>query len=235
VIKLVTFLKRRDGLTRPAFEARWRDVHAPLAAIFPGLRGYMLSFPILPDPEEPSADGVAQLWFDSAEACQASYASEIGRSGSKDAAANLRRRQHLFASEDWIRPPRSLAPYPCKLLIAAKRRPDLDRAAFVAAWDAASRRVAARITPDLPSRVCSDRCGKILNSAPDGALGLIDAEPVHDGLFEIWTADAAALSQVMARLSPRPDEFAGLVQEVEILALREHVIVLPQAPAYGVA
>lgn len=235
MIKLVTFLKRRDGLTRPEFEARWRDIHAPMAAIFPGLRGYMLSFPVLPETQEPSADGVAQLWFDSAEACQASYASDIGRSGSKDAAANLRRRQHLFASEDWIRSPKSLAGFPWKLLVAAKRRTALGRADFVAAWDEAARRVAARMAPDAPSRVCSDRRGKILNSSPDGALGLIDAEPVHDGLFEVWVADPRALAELAGRMAEPPDELAALGRDFEILPLREHVIVMPQATAYGVA
>ncbi len=233
VIKLVTFLKRREGLTRPQFEERWLTIHAPMAAVFPGLRGYMLSFPVWPPHEEPSADGVAQLWFDSEEATQESYATDIGRQGSKDAASNLSRRQHLFASEEWIEPTASLADHPWKLLVACKRLPPLDRAAFVEAWRDATRQVARDLFPGLPSRTCVDRRGKILNSSPDGSLGLIDAEPVHDGMFEVWAQSEASVIELASRIAALPASLLAIGAGFEVLPMKENVIVKPPAPAYG--
>ena len=58
MIKLVTFQKRANSLTRSEFEHRWQTIHGPMAAQFPGLRGYMLGFSI--EPDEPQADGIAQ-------------------------------------------------------------------------------------------------------------------------------------------------------------------------------
>ncbi len=234
MIKLVTFLKRREGLTRPEFETRWLTVHAPMAAVFPGLRGYMLSFPVAPLHEEPSADGVAQLWFDSEEATQESYSTDIGRSGSKDAASNLSRRQHLFASEEWIVPPRSLSAYPFKLLVACKRMPALDRASFVEAWGRAARQAAADLFPGLPSRVCFDRRGKILNSSPDGQLGLIDAEAVHDGMLEVWADSETAVTALASRIATPPAALLAIGNAFEILPMKENVIVKPTSPAYGI-
>ena len=115
MIKLLTFLKRREPMTPAELKTRWLTIHAPIALEFPGLRGYMLSFPVVTEPE-PAADAVAQLWFDSREACQESYATDIGRNGSADANAYLSRRQHMLASEDWLACERSLEPTELELL-----------------------------------------------------------------------------------------------------------------------
>ncbi len=235
VIKLVTFLKRREGLTRPEFEQRWLTVHAPMAAVFQGLRGYMLSFPVQPADEEPSADGVAQLWFDSEEATQESYSTDVGRSGSRDAASNLSRRQHLFASEQWIVAPPSLAGFPFKLLVACRRLPPLDRPAFLDAWDAAARQVARDVFPGLPSRVCFDRRGKVLNSSPGGQLALIDADAVHDGMLEVWTDSETSVIELATRLEALPASLLAIGAGFEILPMKENVIVMPPSPAYGIA
>ncbi len=235
MIKLVTFLKRRDGLSRPEFEQRWLTVHAPMAAVFQGLRGYMLSFPVWPAHEEPSADGVAQLWFDSEEATQESYSTDVGRSGSRDAASNLSRRQHLFAFEQWIVAPPSLAGFPFKLLVACKRLPLLDRSAFLGAWDEVARQVARDLFPGLPSRVCFDRRGKVLNSSPGGQLALIDADAVHDGMLEVWTDSEASVIELASRVAAPPASLLAIGTGFEILPMKENVIVMPPSPAYGIA
>jgi uncharacterized protein (TIGR02118 family) len=233
MIKLVTFLKRKPPLTRPGFAERWLTIHAPMAAVFPGLRGYMLSFPVAAEAEEPSADGVAQLWFDSEEAAQESYATDIGRSGSKDASGNLTRREHLFASERWISAPASLGNLPYKLLVAGKRLSGVERSDFASRWEEAGESRIAPLVEGRALRVCVDRRGKMLNSGTSGALGLVDGEPVHDGLIEIWCEGPTDLTRLAEKTSAIERALEGVATGLEILAMRENVIVKPPAPAYG--
>jgi len=70
MIKRVTLLTRKAGMTREQFTRHWLDVHAPLAHAVPGLRRYVQSHIIeeyrRPDiPTTPvEVDGIAELWFE---------------------------------------------------------------------------------------------------------------------------------------------------------------------------
>ena len=231
MIKLVTFQKRADGLTRPEFENRWRTIHGPMAAQFPGLRAYMLGFSV--EHGEPDADGVAQLWFDSREACQDSYASDIGRNGSADAIQYLRRREHMLVSENWTLRGGSLAATPLKLLICGKRQPTMGRSAFCAWWTDALPNLANEIGA-RSARVCIDEAGLLLNSKIGGALSLIAGEGVYDGLLEYWFAERSALDKALHHV--RQDILPKLAQQLsrsEIAALNEEIVVRPPAEIYG--
>lgn len=231
MIKLVTFLKRDPSLTRPGFEQRWLEVHAPLAAVFPGLRGYMLGFSL--DAGEPLADGVAQLWFDSREAVQASYASEIGRRGSADASAYLARREHLLASERWIAGDGPIADTPFKLLLGIKRAEGLSRQAFCdAVADAAETVRTACGARQL--RLSLDDAGLLLNSKVAGTLDLLAGEAVFDALIEMWFATRAEADAARGRLRATAGaHFASLASVMEDALLGEHVVVPPPPPACG--
>lgn len=232
MIKLVTLQKRHPSLTRPEFEARWLTIHGPMAAAFPGLRGYMLGFSL--DEGEPDADGVAQLWFDSREATQASYASEIGRRGSADASAYLARREHLLASEHWFATTGPLSETPFKLVLGVKRAPGLSRQDFAALLlgdDIGG--VGAACGADQ-FRVSRDEAGLLLNSRTSGRLGLVEGEAVFDGLLELWFATRERADAGRARLRELAAErLAPVVSATEEFLLREHVVVMPPAPAYG--
>jgi sulfate transport system permease protein len=52
----------------------------------------------------------------------------------------------------------------------------MNRIDFLEAWETAARQIAKSLFMNLPSRVCTDRLGKILNSSPDGLLALVDAD-----------------------------------------------------------
>lgn len=94
MIKLTFCLRRRPDLSREAFQAYWRDVHAPLVASVAEtlqIRRYVqlhslpaeFSAGIRASREAPEEyDGVAELWFDSLEAIQ-----ENGRRPEAQAAA----------------------------------------------------------------------------------------------------------------------------------------------------
>lgn len=223
MIKLVTFQKRVPSLTRPGFEERWRTVHGPIAATFPGLRGYLLGFSL--DEGEPPADGIAQLWFDSREACQASYASDIGRNGSADASKWLARREHLLATEEWL--DRDDGAAPLKLVLCLKRPPDAPRAAFLDRLRTAAQGLAGR-TGAGRARLSLDEAGLLLNSQTEGALELRSGEAPYDALVELWFADRQTAEQGRSRLRGWMDvALQGRISRWEDALLSEHVVVPP--------
>ncbi|MGE3267776.1 MAG: EthD family reductase [Chloroflexota bacterium] len=77
-VKLVVLVKRKPGMTVEAFRKHSAEVYAPLALQLPGLRRYGQyytrdgAYTVC----EPGFDGVACMWFDSADAARASVASD---------------------------------------------------------------------------------------------------------------------------------------------------------------
>ena len=96
MIKAVILLTRAEGATSEEFRAWWLERHAPLARELPGLRG--LVFNVVENQGAP-CDGVAELWFDTREAFEAAYASEIGRRVSADSLANVSGRIRMLVDE----------------------------------------------------------------------------------------------------------------------------------------
>lgn len=97
--KAVILLTRREGLGRADFRRWWLSEHAPLARQLPGLRG--LCFNVV-ESEDADVDGVSELWFDSREAFEAAYASEIGQRVAADSLAHVSRRERLIVDERTI-------------------------------------------------------------------------------------------------------------------------------------
>ena len=86
MIKSISFLARKPGLSREDFVRHWLDVHVPMCHAVPGLRGYAVSTivehqsrPDVPSLPMGEFDGVAQVWFDSLEARAAAGASTEGK------------------------------------------------------------------------------------------------------------------------------------------------------------
>ena len=74
VIKSISLLTRKEGMTREQFVKHWFEVHAPLARAVPGLRHYVQSHIVeerkrsdIPTTEV-EVDGIAELWYDDREA-----------------------------------------------------------------------------------------------------------------------------------------------------------------------
>jgi uncharacterized protein (TIGR02118 family) len=227
VIKLVTVLKRRMDLTREEFEWRWLNVHAPLAAVFPNLRGYILSFSVLEG--ESAADGVAQLWYDDRVDAQNSYATDVGREGSRDARNYLSRRDHLLVSERWAFPPTTDIPRCFKFMIGLKRPASQTRAEFAAGIEKLD---SAMLKSGLRSdiiRLCCDEMGQQLNSGVDGVLKLQNSEAEFDGLIEAWYHDVSEMLE--AEKAFETSELALILEhetnKCEHFLLKENVIVTP--------
>jgi uncharacterized protein (TIGR02118 family) len=74
MIKTLSLLTRKDGITHEQYVTHWLEVHAPLAHAVPGISRYVQSHitgtrsrPDIPDTDV-DVDGIAELWFDDAEA-----------------------------------------------------------------------------------------------------------------------------------------------------------------------
>jgi len=74
MVKLIICVKRRSGMTSDEFDAYWQNQHGPLVKSVPEfmrhVRKYVqchLAHNSVPVGAEAPYDGVAELWFDSAE------------------------------------------------------------------------------------------------------------------------------------------------------------------------
>ena len=85
MIKSISLLTRKAGLTHEQFMHHWVEIHAPLAHAVPGLRRYVQSH-IREEPQRPdipttelTIDGIAELWYDDREAMAHAHASPEAR------------------------------------------------------------------------------------------------------------------------------------------------------------
>ena len=96
MFKAIILLTRREGTTHDEFRAWWLERHAPIARQLPGVR--RLVFNVVEADTGP-CDGISELWFDSRDAFDAAYATEIGRRVAADTVANVSARVRLFVDE----------------------------------------------------------------------------------------------------------------------------------------
>lgn len=101
MFKAIILLTRGADQSPVDFRQWWLEHHAPLARQLPGLRGltFNLVAPDLNGPEDLPYDGVSELWFDSREAFDAAYASEIGKRVASDSLQHVSGRLRLFVEE----------------------------------------------------------------------------------------------------------------------------------------
>lgn len=97
-MKVMILLTRREDMTPEEFEHWWLVEHAPKARELPGVR--RIVFNLVHDAD--GVDGVAELWFDSREALEDAYATEIGRAVAADSMAHVASRVRLVVDEHAI-------------------------------------------------------------------------------------------------------------------------------------
>lgn len=84
--KALFFLTRKEGMSHEAFYEYWQTEHVPLATQHPHLRKYATSVP--EDPDAAPFDGIAELYFDSAEALREGLLeSDVAAEAKEDALA----------------------------------------------------------------------------------------------------------------------------------------------------
>ncbi len=86
MIKLVYCISKKPGMTDVEFFDYWKNVHGPIGARIPRLRRLVQSYRrIFPgDKRSPDFDGMAELWFDDAEALLAARQSPEWKASHED-------------------------------------------------------------------------------------------------------------------------------------------------------
>ncbi len=110
MIKSISLLTRKDGLTHEQFVRHWVDIHAPLAHAVPGLRRYVQSH-IVEERRRPDipaldveVDGIAELWYDNRESMARAMASPQSRALHADGARFIGRIKSFTVEERVIVP-----------------------------------------------------------------------------------------------------------------------------------
>lgn len=75
MIKVIGTAYRRDDFTPEEFMRYWLDVHAPISAKAPGLRGYVVSEVVRKLQGNLETEAVVEQWFDDEAAFEAAGAS----------------------------------------------------------------------------------------------------------------------------------------------------------------
>ncbi len=105
MIKLVALVHKKDGMTADAFRDYWLNVHAPLAAAIPGMRGYRINIAGNPGDMIPAGyDGSAEIWFDDLPAMEAGLGSHQGTIAGDDTAHFTQSIEFLVTEEHVILP-----------------------------------------------------------------------------------------------------------------------------------
>jgi len=72
MIKGMSLIKRKPGLSREEFSRHYEEVHVPLALRHFPFKRYVRNYVITPPGiEEPDFDCITEVWFDTMEDCQA--------------------------------------------------------------------------------------------------------------------------------------------------------------------
>ena len=97
MLKVMSMMKRKDGMSYAEFRNWALNEHPPLAEKLPGLRGYRMNVPIADNPDSPY-DAISEMWFDDDAARLAAFGTDAGKAAGADAAAHADR-VHFLAEE----------------------------------------------------------------------------------------------------------------------------------------
>jgi uncharacterized protein (TIGR02118 family) len=110
MIKSISLLTRKPGLSHEQFVKHWLEIHAPLAYAVPELRRYVQSHIVgertRPDIEttDIEVDGIAELWYDDRAAMERAVASPEAKRLHADGALFIGRIKTFIIDEKVIVP-----------------------------------------------------------------------------------------------------------------------------------
>jgi uncharacterized protein (TIGR02118 family) len=89
MIKIISLLRRKEGMTHEEFVHHWENVHGPLLRRLPEVRRYVQSHIVVERPSPVSAidgeiDGIVELWYDDVETLERVWASSAVKEIAED-------------------------------------------------------------------------------------------------------------------------------------------------------
>ena len=97
MLKVISLMRRADGMSKADFAAWARDEHVAFARELPGLRRYVVN--VTAEDADTPYDCVNELYFDDDDARAAAFASEAGKAAAADAGAHTSERVHLLTTQ----------------------------------------------------------------------------------------------------------------------------------------
>jgi uncharacterized protein (TIGR02118 family) len=186
MIKAVTYLKRRPGMPVVEFQTYWREHHPQFVKKLPGLRRYVQSHTVRGGYEkrEPAYDGIAECWFDDAEALRALRDSpEMAAVQVDETKFADRITMGQMITEDHLIVDGPTDPEMAKGIGFVKRKPGMHIEDFQQHW----RETHAPLAAQFPGLRRYEQCHTRL-----GAYSQV-REPRWDGISIIWFDDSKAL------------------------------------------
>ena len=183
MVKVLTFIKRRAGMSVEEFQTYWRTRHPEVVTKLPGIRRYVQSH-VLPGTYakgEPVHDGIAEVWADDTDALRAMTQSPAHAAVVADEAKFIdRARMGFIVTEEHVAKEGSGA---LKAVEFFTRRPDLSVEAFQRRWREEHAVLATRV-PGMQRYVIS---------ATRPSAYASGRQPAYDGAALMWFESADAL------------------------------------------
>jgi len=222
MVKVLTFLKRKPGMSVEDFQRYWLAEHPAVVTRLPGGRRYVQSHtaPTAYRKGEPVYDGIAEVWADDTNALRAMTRSPENAAVQADEARFIdRSRMGVLVTEEHVVVDGAPPPDAMKALEFLSRRPGTSVDDFQRHWREPPAPLLARI-PGLRRAVLS---------ATRRAAYEAGRTPAHDGVTALWFDSPEAL-----RAAASSPEYAAAVAdranflaagEPPFIVTREHVIV----------
>lgn len=109
LIKRISLLTRKAGMSKEEFRKHWND-HLPISHAVPGLRRYVLCH-IVSEPQRADVpvpwdigevDGIAETWFDDQAATDRAFASPEGKRWLAHGASFIGRQKTFVVEEEFV-------------------------------------------------------------------------------------------------------------------------------------
>jgi uncharacterized protein (TIGR02118 family) len=99
MLKVMSLLKRKEGMSREEFYHWAKNEHPRLAKALPHIRAYRMNMARLDEPEA-AFDAISEMWFDDAAAFDAAFGTDHGKKTREDAAGHASQRIHVRVEEE---------------------------------------------------------------------------------------------------------------------------------------
>ena len=98
MIKVMSLMKRKEGMPFAEFRKWLLDEHVAFARNLPGLKKYTANALLKENPDAPY-DGITELFFDSEQAMADAFATDAGKAAGGDAASHCSNRFRMVCEE----------------------------------------------------------------------------------------------------------------------------------------